>query len=343
MSLREDQITNFLANTPWQSARRHALNQDASFRRYWRLEMNNKSAMLMDAPPPEKSVKVFADIANFLREQQLLAPQIYKMDNASGLMLIEDFGDDTFTRILRSDPQQENALYDLAIDTLITLHQIKPQDTLPLPPYDTATLIDEAQLLTDWFYPAQTGRPLSPTARSAYTIAWQTAIRALKPHRTVVVLRDYHVDNLMRIAMPGITIPGAQAPRCGLLDFQDALMGSPAYDLMSLIEDARRDISRELKNHCLQRYFSAMSEQRNFPTQQELMPWLNLLAAQRHAKVLGIFVRLFKRDGKANYLEHLPRILALYRSALAREPALAPVHHWMEEYLPLKGLTLALS
>lgn len=336
MTSRTSQIDEFLATTPWQTAQRQPLNQDASFRRYWRLELNGKTAMLMDAPPPEKPVSLFADIAVFLRNHGLYAPTIYNMDNQHGLMLIEDFGDATFTRILKSDPLQENALYDLAIDTLIKLHRIEDSKGLSLAAYDTPTLIAEAQLFTEWFYPAVSGKAASRQQKELFAAAWRESFAKLQPQPQVLVLRDYHVDNLMRLEQAD------QSMRCGLLDFQDALMGSPAYDLMSLIEDARRDISDQLKNRCLQRYFSAMAMTREYGlvAQKDLVSWLNVLAAQRHAKVLGIFVRLYKRDGKANYLEHLPRVLALYTAVLKRETALEPVIQWMVQNLPFEDINL---
>jgi len=334
MNSREALINAFLEGTAWQNAQRQALNQDASFRRYWRLELSGKTVMLMDAPPPEKPVSLFADIANFLRNKGLHAPAIYNMDESQGLMLIEDFGDDTYTRILKSEPMEETALYDLAIDTLIKLHRTNSCSGLSLAAYDSPTLIDEARLFIEWFYPAMTGKPASTEQKDSYFSAWQKSLAKLTPHTEVLVLRDFHVDNLMKLTQDG------RSTGCGLLDFQDALMGSPAYDLMSLIEDARRDMSSELKDRCLQRYFTAMAAQKNFPTQKELTPWLNVLAAQRHAKVLGIFVRLYKRDNKANYLEHLPRVLALYSAALEREPALKTVLQWMAKNLPSEDINL---
>ena len=290
--------------------------------------------MLMDAPPPEKPVSLFADIAVFLQKNGLCAPTIHNIDEQHGLLLIEDFGEATFTRILESDALKENALYDLAIDTLIELHQINSFQGISLAAYDTPTLIAEAQLFTEWFYPAITGKSASARQKDQFATAWQASIAKLTPHPQVLVLRDYHVDNLMRLEQTDL------ATCCGLLDFQDALMGSPAYDLMSLIEDARRDISSELKSRCLQRYFTAMARLEDFPSQKQLSPWLNVLAAQRHAKVLGIFVRLYKRDAKTNYLEHLPRVLALYTAALEREAALQPVLRWMAQNLPPEAINL---
>lgn len=332
---RDAQIRAFLTHTDWTDAKRRALGQDASFRRYWRLSQHGNTAMLMDAPPPEKPISLFARIARFLRDNGLYAPEIYAMDEANGLMLIEDFGEQTFTRLLASDPGEETALYELACDTLCRLHHIPAPIELQLGAYDLSSLISEAQLFIEWFFPAITGQPASDAQISTFKQAWQQSFATLDEHRQVLVLRDYHVDNLMRVALPDGTT------QCGLLDFQDALIGSPAYDLMSLLEDARRDINAELKQHCLDRYFRQMARfDPHFPGPDTLIPWLNVLAAQRHAKVLGIFVRLRQRDHKPAYLRHLPRVLALYQNAIEREPGLMPVAQWMNENLPFEQINL---
>ena len=327
---REAIITGFLAHTDWQSATREALNQDASFRRYWRLSLGGNTVMLMDAPPPEKPVKIFADIANFLRQHGLYAPEIVALDEKHGLMLIEDFGDDTFTQILNKHPDQETALYDLAIDTLVQLHQIETFSSLSLATYDHSALNAELLLFIDWFFPAISGTPATTTQKEDYISAWENAFAHCATQQPVLVLRDYHVDNLMRIEHPGKTA------QCGLLDFQDALLGPAAYDLISLLEDARRDISAKLKSHCLDRYFSAIKTNNSSRARTEMFPTLNILGAQRHAKVLGIFVRLHKRDNKPIYLKHLPRVLSLYQAALEREPMLSPVVEWTAKNLPFE-------
>lgn len=333
---RNNQIERFLSRTNWSQANRSALSQDASFRRYWRLEQNTKLALLMDAPPPEKSVSVFADIAVFLRQQGIYAPQIYAQNEVDGLMLIEDFGEDTFTRILTTDPTSEIALYDLAIDTLCELHQIEAEQTLRLGNYDIDTLLGEAGLFCEWFFPAISGSQITLQARQSFDLAWRQSIETLSPLRSVLVLRDYHVDNLMRLHTDdGQTL-------CGVLDFQDALYGSPAYDLMSLLEDARRDISPGLHIHCLKRYFRTMAgADPGFPEADAFQPWLNVLAAQRHAKVLGIFIRLYQRDKKPHYLKHLPHVLRLFQAAIEREPGLAPIAHWMQVNLPFSSISLS--
>lgn len=333
---RSTTIDTFLATTKWSTARREALSQDASFRRYWRLRMDDQTALLMDAPPPEKPVSLFAKIARFLCEHGLHAPDIYAVDDAHGLMIVEDFGEDTFTRILAGDPEKQKYLYALAIDSLIKLHQIDSQALLTLADYDANTLLEEAKLFTQWFVPAVSNKALSATQIEQFNAAWLHSFSSIKANQSVLVLRDYHVDNLMHVQL------ASGQSVCGLLDFQDALIGSPAYDLMSLLEDARRDISAELKTHCLDRYFSALNARNSLPNQTTLEPAFNVLAAQRHAKVLGIFVRLYKRDAKAHYLNHLPRVLALYKAALWREPILSPLAEWMMDYLPFDEIDLAI-
>ena len=331
---RETQIEQFLSSTDWLQASRTPLNQDASFRRYWRLQKQTAHAMLMDAPPPEKPVSLFADIARFLLEHGLSAPQIYALDAASGLMLLQDLGDDTFTRILAADPKSEAELYQLAIDTLVRLHSIPEGKLLSLPAYDHSTLLSEARLFIEWFYPAVSGRTASAEQIQQFDAAWQSCFDALTPHRSVLVLRDYHVDNLMRLN-------SGDHIHCGLLDFQDALIGSPAYDLVSLLEDARRDIPPPLRQRCLTRYNNAMRISGvDAPDATALQPWINVLGAQRHAKVLGIFVRLCKRDQKPHYLIHLPRVTALLQDAIEREPGLTPVADWMRVNLPFESIDL---
>ena len=331
---RSQTIDAFLADTDWQSATREPLKQDASFRHYYRLHQAEKTVMLMDAPPPEKSVSLFADIARFLRQHGIYAPEIVALDESSGLMLLEDMGDDTFSRILANQPQAQIRLYEMAIKTLRKLHKIDSSAELKLGTYNTHTLIEEAQLFTQWFYPAVSGKLATTQQSEQFNHAWQQCIDALPAHQQVLVLRDYHVDNLMQLSDID------QKIQCGVLDFQDALIGSPAYDLVSLLEDARRDISPELKTHCLDQYFSTMAEYPGFPDRATLTPWMNVLGAQRHAKVLGIFVRLYKRDQKTHYLKHLPRVISLFEASLAREPLLDPVTHWMTDNLPFHDINL---
>ncbi len=251
------------------------------------------------------------------------APAIYAADVAAGLLLLEDLGDDTFTRLLASG-SDERALYALAIDVLIALHALPPAQAIPagLPDYDLDRLLKEALLFVDWYLPAVTGHAAAADERSGYIEAWQEVLPAVLAQPRTLVLRDYHVDNLLRL--PDREGLGA----CGLLDFQDAVAGAAAYDLMSLLEDARRDIAEELRAEMLARYQERArpSDTRGFAGAYAI------LAAQRHAKVIGIFTRLSRRDGKHGYLVHIPRVWGLLDRALANA-ALAPVAAWFGRHV----------
>lgn len=324
MSDRRTVVEAFIGAAGWQPAHLRPLAGDASFRRYGRLADNGRRAVLMDAPPDREDVRPFVRIARHLSGLGLSAPAILAADEDAGLLLLEDFGDDTFTRLLAAGTDEE-ALYRLAVDVLIYLHRLPaPQVVLAnIPAYDERRLLDEALLLVDWYVAAVTDAPVAPAVRDAYVAAWQEVLPAVWDDAPTLVLRDFHVDNLMRL-------PGRDGlAACGLLDFQDAVVGPAAYDVVSLLEDARRDVSPQVRATMLQRYL----EQAAVPDQQRFKGALAVLGAQRHAKVIGIFTRLHRRDGKPIYLGHIPRVWRLLEDAL-RHPMLAPVAGWFERHVP---------
>ncbi len=317
-------IDAFIRAAGWQPEHLRPLAGDASFRRYSRLADNGRRAVLMDAPPDHEDVRPFVRIARHLANLGLSAPAILAADEAAGLLLLEDFGDATFTRLL-ADGTSERDLYRLATDVLIYLHRLAPAVAAPagLPDYDERRFLDEALLLTDWYLPAVTGTPISIAGRDACVAAWQDALALVMQLPPTLVLRDFHVDNLMRLdERDGLAA-------CGLLDFQDAVAGPAAYDLMSLLEDARRDVSPPVKQAMLQRYLQAM----DLADRDLFAAAFAVLGAQRHAKVIGIFTRLHRRDGKPIYLGHIPRVWRLLEAAL-HHPALAPVAVWFDRHLP---------
>jgi hypothetical protein len=278
----------------------------------------------MDAPPSEQEkLPAYIAGAGALRRLGLSAPEIYAADQDAVLLLIEDFGNDTFTRALAGGAD-ERALYALAIDTLVALQRAVAATGLPdLPHYDEERLLTEASLLADWYAPAGLGRRLPEPARAEYLAIWRELLPLAAPERTTLVLRDYHVDNLMRL-------PGrAGVKSCGILDFQDAVIGSPAYDLVSLLEDARRDVPAALREEMTGRYLVAFPE----IDRARFRRAAAILAAQRNAKIVGLFVRLWQRDGKPAYLVHLPRVWRLLEADLA-EPALTPLRDWLDRHLP---------
>jgi N-acetylmuramate 1-kinase len=321
---REALTHDFLGRAGWGEARRGKLAGDASFRHYDRLRRGNESAVLMDAPPPQEDVRPFLAVDRILRGLGLSAPKVLAEDVANGLLLLEDFGDGTYTRLLAKG-EDERGLYTRAVDVLVHLHRSFENATLPL--YDEVRLLTEAALLVDWYLPAITGRPTDPALREDYLATWRRVLPLAKGAPDTLVLRDYHVDNL--VLLPGRAGVGA----VGLLDFQDAVIGPGAYDLVSLLEDARRDIDPALVAEMLERYLAA------FPRQDRdaFMTSYAVLGAQRNAKIVGIFTRLCRRDGKAQYLQHIPRVWRLLEGDV-RHPALAPVAAWLDRHVPERGV-----
>jgi aminoglycoside/choline kinase family phosphotransferase len=323
MAERAELIAAFLAASGWGHAARRTLAGDASFRRYDRLEAPPFRAVLMDAPPPQEDVRPFLAVARLLRGLGLSAPGILAEDIAAGLLLLEDFGDATYTRLLAQGAAEE-PLYALAVDLLIALHRaFDPAAASDVPPYDDARLLTEASLLVDWYLPAITGRPTDPALREEYLALWRGLLPLARAVPASLVLRDYHVDNLILLAERG----GVAA--CGLLDFQDAVIGPVTYDLVSLLEDARRDVPAELAAAMRQRYLAA------FPAldRDAFAASYAVLGAQRNCKIVGIFTRLWRRDGKPQYLGHIPRVWRLIESDVAH-PALAPLAAWLDRHIP---------
>jgi aminoglycoside/choline kinase family phosphotransferase len=327
MTERDAVIDAFLAGNGWEGAKRTQLPGDASFRRYERLTLGGRNAMLMDAPPPQENVDAFVAVARHLKSLGFSAPDIFAKDKANGFLIIEDLGEATFTRLLASSKDTtETELYQLGVDVLIELHRIETVGVMPpgLEDYDNDKLLDEALLLVDWTWPTVFGDDDAPDdVRDAYRNAWLAVFAALGGQPPTLVLRDYHVDNLM-------ILDGRQGiARCGLLDFQDAVCGPRAYDLMSLLEDSRRDVGNDLKDAMLERYLAAFPDIER-PTFETAFA---ILAAQRHAKVIGIFTRLSRRDAKPAYLVHLPRLWRLLENAITH-PALTPVAAWFDTHFP---------
>ncbi len=310
-------MAGFLDACGWGGLVPVPLAGDASFRRYYRLGRNGSSAVLMDAPTPQEDVGAYVVVAELLRELGFSAPEVLAEDREQGFLLLEDFGDDTYTRLLDRGAD-EPGLYALAVDTLVALQQAAERHgTLELPAYDIERLLGEVALLVDWY------RPLGCPLREEYLALWQAVLPDAEVSPPTLVLRDYHVDNLMLLPdRPGVR-------RCGLLDFQDAVSGPPAYDLVSLLEDARRDVPAPLRRAMTERYLAA------FPSldRRAFLRSAAILAAQRNCKILGIFTRLWKRDGKPQYLPHIPRVWRLLEQDLGH-PALASIARWLDHHLP---------
>lgn len=307
----------FLAQHGWEGAEIRPLAGDASFRRYFRVHKGGETAVLMDAPPEHEDIGPFLTVAGHLLDRSFLPPRPLAIDREQGLLLLEDFGDDRVGPLLQREPHREREIYESAVDTLVALgSQPAPSD---IPPYDEPAMEREVELFTQWYAPA-----LGLEADSeAYLSAWRDAWADLLPiveRFPVMVLRDYHADNLM-------VLPGRR--ELGLLDFQDALAGHSAYDLVSLLQDARRDVAPELEEAMLRRYMDAARVQ----DRDRFRAHYEILGAQRNTKILGIFTRLWKRDGKAHYLPLQPRVWSYLERNLAH-PALEPVRAWFDRAVP---------
>jgi len=327
MSARARLIADFLAGAGWAGARRRVLAADASFRRYERVARGGEQAVLMDAPPPRENVHAFHTVAQALLDLGFSAPRPLALDRANGLMLLEDLGDRTFTRAL-AEGADERALYLLATDVLVALHRRwRPEDSplTHLPRFDEARLGDELEVLLDWAWPALCGAPAPKAVRASWATAWGAVLGRAHGVPDTLVLRDYHVDNLMELE----TRQGVAA--CGLLDFQDALIGPVSYDVVSLLEDARRDVSPDVVADMRARYLDAFPDLDRAAFDDSY----TVLGAQRAARIIGVFTRLSRRDGKHQYLRHIPRLWRLLEAGLAR-PVLAPVKSWFDREIPAK-------
>ncbi|HEX2795264.1 MAG TPA: phosphotransferase [Croceicoccus sp.] len=314
----------FLAAAGWSDARIEPLAGDASFRRYFRVvREDGGSAMLMDAPPPNEDPRPFLAAAHYLLDHGFRAPDVLAEDAARGLVLLEDFGHRRMRDHLDAAPDDEAPVYRDAVSVLAKLHRAPAG---PFRPYDLNEYLREAKLFTEWFCIAH-GLAVDD---DGYEVAWREvmdpvlAAQDKHPGGGVTVLRDYHAENIMLLSPED---EGFEAFGQGLLDFQDALVGHPAYDLVSLLQDARRDVDPALEQDMLRHYLRHVGDEDAF-----LADYARL-GAQRNAKIVGIFVRLSRRDGKDRYLDLIPRVWDLMERDLAH-PALAPVARWMDANIP---------
>ena len=347
-------IADFLDANGWDGAKLTPLAGDASTRSYMRAQRGSEHAVLMIAPPAAEAppcppgasdeerrslgynacarlagpnLSAFVAIAKALKDAGLSAPKIFAADISSGFALIEDLGDDLFARV--AGQVDEEQLYSASVDVLIALRQSPPEiptsSDYSMLSYDRLALQTEANLLMEWYWPLR--KDHSPAADMvAEFVGIFTAMTSALSKPSVMALRDYHAENLL-------WVPNRTAvQKVGLIDFQDGLIGSPAYDLVSLLEDARRDVSPDLADKMKKRYTASLSNGDPYDHAQFEIDYA-VLAAQRNAKILGIFARLAKRDHKPRYLDLLPRVEAHFRRDLAR-PECAPLNAFFKKHLP---------
>ena len=330
MSARERQRRAFAAQAGWGDAVHAPLAGDASTRRYERLRQGDATAVLMDDPPPGHTVGSFVRIANLLRDMGYSAPEILAADEDRGFVLLEDFGDDSVAALLAGPGAAvlERTLYEVATDFLVDLRRRPVPPDLPL--YDPRWMLDDATL----FLETAISGGAEPTMAADFEAAWHgPLVEAATAGPATLCLRDFHAGNLMWLPARGDGSSGTRGlRRVGLLDFQDARLGSAAYDLVSLLQDARRDLATGLEAAMVARYLNASPglDEASFRAAYAI------LGAQRAVRIIGVFHRLARRDGKSGYLVYLPRVWRHLDANLAH-PALAPVRAWFDRWCPTQA------
>lgn len=354
-SERDHEIGVFLREAGWTQATTEPLAGDASTRRYLRVRRGGDVAVLMDAPPkaetapcpPEATpterralgynatarlaasrIEAFVGVAGWLTDQGFAAPRVHAVDFARGYALLEDLGDNLFARAV-PDGASEADLYGAAIDVQAALHRLSAPALVeahgaawPVLTYDRMALMAETDLFVEWWAGRHLEADLPDAALDGWRAAWAGALDAAAPDKPVLTLRDYHAENVIwRPDQDGLG-------RVGLIDFQDALAGHPAYDLVSLLEDARRDVAPDLAEAMIARYLAATgADETRFRSAYAA------LGALRNAKIVGVFARLAIRDGKPRYLDLIPRV-ARHLIGDLRHETMAPVRDWLARWLP---------
>jgi len=343
-------VRAFLEESGYGEAHRERMQGDASTRIFERLALGEQTTILMDAPrrpdgPPVRDGKPYSAIAHLaedtipyvalaagLRSHFLSAPAILHADLDRGLVIMEDLGAERIVSVEPPAPIEER--YGVAVELLASLHSQKLPDSLPvaphldyrLPRYDFGAFMIEAELMLDW-YLVRAGAPASSAVREAFVLLWREALAPAMEATPTWVLRDYHSPNLLWLPERN------DLARIGVLDFQDTLIGPPAYDVASLLQDARVDVPEAMEVALLSRYIRARRKGGRSFDITAFTRLYSTLAAQRATKIIGIFARLDRRDGKPQYLRHLPRIWNYLQRALAH-PELASLKVWYEANVP---------
>ena len=284
---------------------------DASFRSYYRVFFQEKTFILMFAPPSHEDVAPFIKIDEILVNNGFRAPKILAKNIDLGFILLEDFGDETYSKALQKNIADEYFLYEKACDALIEIQKI-PLKNIDILHYNHATLFREVMLFIDWYLPWK-NHEISLQQIQDYKFYWIELFDKLSKKNQALVLRDYHADNLMVLNDKN----GFEA--VGLLDFQDALIGSCAYDLLSLLEDARRDVDEKNK----QKLFDYFISKANYNREDFLVDY-EIISLQRNIKILGIFARLHLRDGKNQYINFIPRVKDFVERRLDKTNLISP-------------------
>ena len=302
------------------------IKSDASFRKYFRVYIKNqkKKILLVNSPKKTENNLGYLKTTNILEKMNLSVPKIINFDISKGTFLIEDFGINTYANSLKSG-ESELKLYNLATNILIYINKHSKNIEKKLPKYTNKKLIEEVLLFLQWYWPAIYKKPAKKKIINEFIKIWENLLNKNLKTKKVLIHRDFHIDNLFFLK------DRKSIKACGLIDFQDAVIGPSSYDLMSLLEDARRDVNENIIDKMYRKFIKKMSkkDEENFTKEYKI------LAINRHLKVIGIFSRLYMRDKKKSYLKHIPRLWRLIEENLSFN-SLNELNKWINKYFPKK-------
>ena len=324
VSFRKTDLEEFLQNYFYKGFQSCIpLQGDAGLRSYYRIkESDDRSYILMDCPPTNCSIDPFIEIAHYLRSQNFSSPEIFHFDSKKGFIILEDFGDVSVKNVIQNSPHDlhlRKNTYSSMLDVLILLQQNIPTFSLKI--YDNNLLLNELKLFTEWYILYRLKRNLSIIELDDFKDIWQRILNHQLSFNNCLVLRDYHVENIMYLE----SYKGIKS--LGLLDFQDAIIGSPIYDVISVLEDARIKVPRAFALDCL-KYFAA-EKKLELP---DVLVDYHILGAQRNLRILGVFARKYIRDKNGNYLRYIPLVLEYLNYDLSH-PIMLKLKNWFSKII----------
>jgi len=303
------------------------IQSDASFRKYFRvyIKNNKKKLLLVNSPKEIENNLGYLKVTNIFEAMNLSVPKIFNFDSSSGSFLIEDFGLNTYTNSLKNGIS-EYKLYNLATDILIYINNHSKNLEKKLPKYSNKKFIDEVLLFLKWYWPAIYKEKPKKNIENEFIIIWKNLLNRNLKTKKVLVHRDFHIDNLFFLK------DRLKLKACGLIDFQDSVIGPSSYDLVSLLEDARRNVNKKVAYKMYNKFVKKFSKQEK----EDFINEYRILAVNRHLKVIGIFTRLFLRDKKKSYLKHIPRLWKLIEYNLNFN-LLNELNKWINNFFPKKN------
>jgi aminoglycoside/choline kinase family phosphotransferase len=299
---------------------------DASYRKYYRVTQGDSSFIVMDSMPFYENNEAFVRLAKHLISQGFSAPNIYNYDAENGFLVIEDFGDVSFNKLLTnvskySSYKSIEEVYQDLVDSLMLLHKAEiPSD---VENYSDEILLQELRMFADWYVPVVTGDALSQNQIDSYLTIWKSILKFARIFEEVLVLRDFHIDNLLYLEK------NEGLKRIGIIDFQDGLIGSPIYDIVSLLEDARCDVSQKTTETAINYYLDRNPD----VTRKDFLAVYNILGAQRNSRILGVFAKK-AIEGDSRYMKYVPRVKGYLDNNL-NHPLLVPLKSWINKNLAI--------